>query len=85
MTPGRLYYILLHIWRPSGDHCLIRSGQTLRLTVAASWGAVARTANVVRAFNLAINFALFVEDAQSSKSAAQVAASGARCHNRPHL
>ena len=59
--------------------------RALHLAEALTGEAVARAANVILAFDLAINFALLVEDAQSRKSAAQVAASGTFCPNRPHL
>ena len=64
---------------------LMRSGRTLRLTVAASWGAVARTANIILAFTLAYTFTRVVAKAEPYIDAAQVAASGVRCPSRPHL
>ena len=89
--PGRRYHILLHVWRPSGDHCLTAailmrwSGRTLRLTVAASGEVVTGTADIVMAFNLANFLTSAVVDAPVWIDAAQVAASGAFCPNRPHL
>ena len=64
---------------------LMRSGRTLRLTVAASWEVVTSTTNIIMAFNLAYFLTRAVVDAPIWIDAAQVAASGAFCPSRPNL